>query len=117
MAYKDPEKRRAYQRQSYQINKERERTRQRLSRAIITQGIHEWLREYLKDHPCIDCGETNTILLEFDHQGDKKFGIANAARTRVTIASLAAEVAKCHVRCANCHRRKTYKERGHTHRG
>lgn len=79
-------------------------TRELRNRAIILQ--------HLKQHPCIDCGETDPIVLEFDHRdrSSKKFDIA-AARNK-SFRSLMAEIAKCDIRCANCHRRKTWRESG-----
>jgi hypothetical protein len=45
-------------------------------------------------------------VLEFDHLGDKSFNIAKGLRDRGWDA-LIAEIAKCDVVCANCHRRRT----------
>lgn len=68
-------------------------------------------------HPCIDCGETNPIILEFDHvTGDKQFNISNVAREGYGMKRLKDEIAKCEVRCANCHRKKTYERSGWTHK-
>jgi len=58
-------------------------------------------------NPC-KCGETNPVLLEFDHTGDKKFNISQV--TRVSPRRLLEEIKKCEVRCVKCHRMKTAKE-------
>jgi len=76
--------------------------------------LREFLWGYLKDHPCIDCGEDDPIVLEFDHKikEDKKASISDMIKNYCSIESLVTEINKCEVRCANCHRRKTAKERG-----
>jgi len=72
----------------------------------------ELVDDYLLTHPCIDCGITNPIVLEFDHvSGEKKFTISKGIRNRKTKA-LIEEIEKCEVRCVNCHRRKTSKQFG-----
>ena len=85
----------------------------------MRRRVRAWLLDYLKLHPCVDCGETNPIVLEFDHtdRSEKHFNIGEAASRRMSLRRVQAEVEKCEVRCANCHRRKTYKEEGRTHRG
>jgi phage FluMu protein Com len=73
--------------------------------------IKEWLFDYLSQNPCIDCGETDPIRLEFDHRGDKKFVIGKSLIGKSkSLADVQAEVAKCDVRCANCHKVKTHSE-------
>ena len=72
------------------------------------------IREYLRAHPCVDCGESDIVVLDFDHRDPaaKTHNVILLAMhkpwTRVLL-----EIAKCDVRCANCHRRKTANERGH----
>ena len=59
---------------------------------------------------CMDCGLRPEILqvLEFDHREneEKLFDISDRM-TSGTIESLRAEIAKCDVVCANCHRIRT----------
>jgi len=58
---------------------------------------------------CIDCGERDILVLEFDHRNpeDKKFSLGRAAKTGISPVRLSEELAKCDVRCANCHARRT----------
>jgi hypothetical protein len=48
----------------------------------------------------------NPVVLEFDHLADKTFTISEGLRDR-NWESVLAEIAKCDVVCANCHRRRT----------
>ena len=67
--------------------------------------------QYLREHPCVDCGETDIVLLEFDHvDGNKVMDLSSMLGRRSTRA-IREEIAKCDVRCVNCHRRRTA-ERG-----
>jgi hypothetical protein len=67
---------------------------------------------YLRTHPCVDCGEGNPIVLEFDHvRGKKRFNISQGKQK--CWEDLLAEVEKCDIRCANCHKLKTWFERGY----
>jgi len=69
--------------------------------------------EYLLAHPCVDCGESNPIVLEFDHVRGKKYkAVSELMSWDYSLKTLKDEIAKCDVRCANCHRIKTAQERG-----
>jgi hypothetical protein len=66
------------------------------------------LLRYLSQHPCVDCGEADARVLEFDHvRGVKRAAISAMVRDIRPMDQIWAEVAKCDIRCANCHRRKT----------
>ncbi|MEK7572655.1 MAG: hypothetical protein AAB493_02265 [Patescibacteria group bacterium] len=77
--------------------------------------IRKKLLEFLSLKSCIDCGENDPIVLEFDHKNtDKKFKqISNMLSGHYSWESLQREIKKCEIRCANCHRRKTYLQFGH----
>jgi hypothetical protein len=72
-----------------------------------------WLMNYLASHPCIDCGQADPVLLQFDHRDrSTKVGTIGSMLNRASWAALLSEVAKCDVRCANCHRLRTAEEFG-----
>lgn len=76
-----------------------------------------YIIEYLRSHPCLDCGESDIVVLDFDHvRGTKRENVSNLAKSGTPLRGIIAEIAKCEVRCSNCHRRKTAKERGHWYR-
>jgi hypothetical protein len=61
---------------------------------------------YLLEHACVDCGETDPVVLEFDHVwGKKRRSISLMVHNGASWAAILAEIAKCQVRCANDHRR------------
>lgn len=73
-----------------------------------------FINEYLKNNPCIDCGETNLVVLDFDHVKGQKFNaVGQLATSGYSIEVIKNEIQKCEVRCANCHRIKTAKERNY----
>jgi len=80
------------------------------------EEARKYVFEFLKNNACIDCGEKNPIVLEFDHKNpkDKSFIISAALCTKsyITVDLVKNEMQKCDVRCANCHRIKTAKEYG-----
>ena len=73
--------------------------------------VRKYVFDYLKTHPCVDCGESNVLALEFDHLHSKKFDIGTALGGNTKIASrVKEEIKKCVVRCSTCHRIKTHME-------
>ena len=70
------------------------------------------MSDYLADHPCVDCGEGDSRVLEFDHLHDKEALVSALAAWGAPRARLETEIARCEVRCANCHRRVTARRAG-----
>ena len=119
MAGRDPIKQQDAKRRHYEKNKDAIKRKAKLRTIRVRNEVRAMLHAYLKDHHCVDCGESDPIILEFDHTDpkQKKFNIGDAAKRGFALQTVLDEIAKCEVRCANCHRRKTYRSAGHTHRG
>jgi hypothetical protein len=96
----------AYKREHYAKHHGRyiENAKQR-KRATALARV-ERLLEIFRKRPCADCGETDPLVLEFDHVGDKRFNIAKGIRD-LPWPTVLDEIARCEVVCANCHRRRT----------
>ncbi len=56
------------------------RLKQKELRNIRTKKNREFISGYLKIHHCIDCGESNPIVLEFDHINNKSHKISDMIR-------------------------------------
>ena len=67
----------------------------------------QYIVDYLQKHPCVDCGESNIIVLEFDHlpQYEKTTEVTKLAHWG--IKKVIKEIKKCEVVCANCHKIRT----------
>lgn len=99
---------REYQRKWFHDNKDTQLRRVKSNSKISRERNREWLFLYLKDHPCIVCGEPDPIVLQFDHLDPKQksYTIANMLMG-YSLETIRREVDKCQVLCANCHSRRT----------
>jgi hypothetical protein len=99
-----------YHREYYQRHKERYRQHQRRNQPKRRERNRRQLFDYLSDKACVDCGETDRVVLELDHvRGDKEFNIGSMV-SMFSWTRIAKELEKCEIRCANCHRRKTARD-------
>lgn len=72
----------------------------------------QYVDNYLKNKSCIDCGNTDVRVLEFDHvRGKKEGNICHAIRNAWKLERLVEEIKKCEIRCCNCHRIVTIERR------
>lgn len=78
--------------------------KQREPARILVQAI-------LETTPCVDCGIDDWRVLEFDHvRGEKWRNICDIMLYPLDI--IEAEIDKCDVVCANCHKIRTFKRAG-----
>jgi hypothetical protein len=83
-----------------------------VSRRRRTARAKTYVGAYLRTHPCIDCGEADPRVLDFDHLGEKKALVSALVAYGASNARIDEEIARCAVRCANCHRRVTARRAG-----
>jgi hypothetical protein len=100
-----------YGKEHYEANKQRYIDQARASKEAIRLERTRYLLEFFKGHPCVDCGESDPVVLEFDHLSDKSFAIG-AKLVQFAWQRILDEIEKCEVVCANCHRRRTARRRG-----
>lgn len=67
----------------------------------------DYIRSIKQASGCTSCAEDDYRCLDFHHvdAASKAFGIYDGARRGRSLSSLDAEIAKCVVLCANCHRK------------
>lgn len=80
-----------------------------LAPRIKRKQIIKDIKNKAKDIPCADCGiKYPPYVMDFDHQEDKEYEIASLSSRFISIEKVLAEIAKCDVVCANCHRKRTF---------
>jgi hypothetical protein len=99
----------SYGRQHYEAGRAEYIARSsRLSRTRARE-LQKRVADYLSTRSCVDCGESDPLVLDFDHidPATKRSTIHNLVSRALSWARVLAELERCHVRCANCHRRRT----------
>lgn len=96
-------------RQWYLANRDAHRAKVRQRSTAVKREYKRRIGEHLLDHPCVDCGEADVRVLDFDHLDavQKRADIATMVNAGGRWSDIELEIAKCEVRCANCHRRVT----------
>jgi protein-arginine kinase activator protein McsA len=99
---------RTYQRHHYLVNHSEYRIKRDAYRHVTRDKNRSSLLAHLTSHPCVDCGEQDPRVLEFDHiSGEKLESISQLMADSYSWTTISREIEKCEVRCANCHKRRT----------
>jgi hypothetical protein len=103
---------RRYGREHYQRNTAYYTAKARKRNPVDRQALHLRVLEYLACHPCVDCGEADPTVLDFDHVDPKckRIEVGRMIARGHSWRAIESEISKCVVRCANDHRRRTAKQ-------
>lgn len=93
---------RNYSQKHYSLNKEYYKNKGVLAKAATRIRAIEFLSEYLKSHPCVDCGLDDILVLQFDHISGKTKNIT----LNLSVRQIEKELRLCEIRCANCHMKR-----------
>lgn len=101
-----PEEMRAYRRKHYHNNKEQYYRRNKENKERLIELINKH-----KDRPCMDCGVSYPpYVMDLDHRDPStKVDAVSSLKNRGSRTLVEAEIAKCDVVCANCHRIRTHR--------
>lgn len=101
----------------YQENKEVYNARAVANRPVYYEKSRAYILEYLSSHACVDCGISDTRVLQFDHKESIGQGAKRVSDYMNSFGRMVEEIKKCDVRCANCHMIRTFEQMGWKHRG
>lgn len=104
---------RVYKQAWYLRNRERHMANVHAQRQRVRSANRVRVLDYLMKHACVDCGEANLVVLDFDHVRTKRWNIAYMVNRGFPWGTIQEEIQRCQVRCSNCHRIKTARERGY----
>jgi hypothetical protein len=97
----------------YERNKEKELKYKWDRQVRKREEARRFVFNYLSSHPCVVSGETDPIVLTFDHvRGTKKMDVSQMVNQGYSLEALQIEIDKCEVRCGNCHMRIEKQRRG-----
>lgn len=98
-----------YHRGYYARNAETIKANRRKRDKELARQQREYVAAYKEAEGCKVCGIKEAVVLDLDHRDPaQKRGNVSTMCGKVSWDSLYAEIAKCDVLCANCHRRKTH---------
>lgn len=101
--------RQTYYKTHYTKYRESYLQRARARREKVRNTFHQNLLDYLANKACAECGENDIRVLEFDHLDprEKVFSVSQATKFGYSWEQTLAEIQKCRILCANCHKRRT----------
>jgi hypothetical protein len=76
---------------------------------VRRRALKEGVWPVLSERACVDWGERDPLVLEFDHfdPATKLDGNYSLVQSGYGWQSVLDEIAKCQLRCSNCHRRRS----------
>lgn len=94
------------------IDVEKQKKQRKQWKATSRAKRRKLVADYLSTHPCVDCGETDLVVLDFDHRNpkDKLSSVSSLVYGCKAFSVIVAEMNKCDIRCANCHRKRHVRE-------
>ena len=111
MAYRDPQdpRAKASRRKHYYANKQPYLERSQAKKLELAR----YISNLKASTPCKDCGVSYPpFVMEFDHRGgETKLNNVSRLTHYGSRKKIDAEIAKCDIVCANCHRIRTHKRR------
>ena len=97
----------------FEGNAKEKHLKQVKERKIAAREVsQQYIWDYLSIHPCTQCGESDSVVLEFHHVEDKGKEISVMAAGGYLVETIQREIDRCIVLCANCHRKLTHTEKG-----
>lgn len=98
-----------YERERYQNG---DKARKERNKASIIKQRQDYIWNILTASECKVCGLDDPLVLEFDHR-DPKTKVYNVTDMyQLSESKIQAEIDKCDILCANCHRRRTIQQFG-----
>ncbi len=95
----------------YKENQSYHRNQVNLRKRKLIKQNQEKMWGFLLKSSCVDCGNNNPLVLEFDHFRDKENGVCQLLCGGSSWERVLKEIEKCEIRCANCHNIKTHREK------
>jgi hypothetical protein len=91
----------------YRKNREQSRARKERRRRRLCRWVYEYKRDECE---CTRCGAEHPGCLEFHHpnEAEKEFSVSRRASRGHSLENIRAEIDRCVVLCANCHRKEHY---------
>lgn len=103
---------RVYDREHYSKKTKVEKEKKQDRQTVLRKEKRKFIYDYLSNHNCECCGESDPVVLEFDHI-DRELKTCNVSTMiNNSLEKIKEEISKCRVLCANCHRRHTAKQLG-----
>jgi hypothetical protein len=113
MKEEDKAKKAAYQKKWYEANKARHIANVSARKAIVMEEVKDYVRTLKESTPCADCKNLFPFfVMDFDHLKDKLKDISELVGGGYGLEKIKAEIAKCEIVCANCHRIRTFTRNG-----